>query len=165
MKFSTPSTLCQELFSSLFKLFCSVIRIVFSCARCLADSLVILSRPFPFVNGFFQVFSSFSPFWQFCPAVTFRDRRAMCVLVKGSHHRFLLSPFPSIIYLLNTLHTSTTYARLPAPSNLWPVYLQYPFRQPTFEIISFFCLSILFIHHFPAFSSRISVFIYASHEK
>ena len=62
MKFSTLQTLCQELFQVFFKLFCSVIRRVFQLCRCLADSLVILSRAFSFVNAFFHFFLHFFAF-------------------------------------------------------------------------------------------------------
>ena len=143
MKFSTASTLCQELFSSFFKLFCSVIRIVFSCARCLADSLVILSRPFPFVNGFFQVFSSFSPFWQFCPPYLFLTRRAMCVLLKGCPLLYSSIPPPASVYLLYIILQTP----FPWAASLAPLLLPLPRSLPNLSVRNnFFFLFINSIH-------------------
>ena len=57
MKFSTLQTICQELFSSFFKLFRSVIRRVLQLCRCLADSFDRLPHEFRFVNTFFHFFA------------------------------------------------------------------------------------------------------------
>ena len=165
MKFSTASTLCQEVFSIFSNLFCFCHSHRFQLCRCLADSLVILSRAFSFVNGFFQVFSAISPFWQFCPPSLFLTRRSMCFLLKAPLYFVPL-------YLRLQRYTYYIYSRhlFPGPHSMCSVL---PFLSPSrpllrispFEIISFFCLLILFIHYLPSFPALIFSFSYGNHEK
>ena len=63
----TAKPLCQVLFQKFFQLFSSSFHSLSKTSRLLqADSFVILSLFFPFVNPFSKTFSLFSPFWNFC---------------------------------------------------------------------------------------------------
>ena len=98
----TSLSFCQALFSFLFKMFEVLNRRVL-CFFCFSrSSLHIILHHIPFVNTFFQLFSSFFSFVDICILATISCGFSVaCIQVLGQIHGLPFSVINDILYITN----------------------------------------------------------------